>query len=99
MTIYDTYEKGNSAADYFPVILDADGGLMPSAYGSANTVPVQDRNVSKVDIYLVDYIRWMDELELRGEKWENPDMRTKDGRTLKEVLEEEAVYHKEVKFE
>lgn len=99
MTIYDTYEKGNSAADYFPVILDADGGLMPSAYGSANTVPVQDRNVSKVDIYLVDYIKWMDELGLRGEKWENPDMRTKDGRTLKEVLEEEAAYHKEVKFE
>ncbi len=99
MTIYDTYEKGNSAADYFPVILDADGGLMPSAYGSANTVPVQDRNVSKVDIYLVDYIKWMDELGLRGEKWENPDMRTEDGKTMKEVLDEEAAYHKEVKFE
>ena len=64
-----------------------------------NTVPVQDRNVSKVDIYLVDYIKWMDELGLRGEKWENPDMRTEDGSTMKEVLEEEAAYHKEVKFE
>ena len=99
MTIYDTYEKGNSAADYFPVILDADGGLMSSAYGNVNTVPVQDRDVSRVDIYLVDYIKWMDELGLRGEKWENPDMRTEDGRTLQEVLDEEAAYHKEVKFE
>lgn len=99
MTIYDIYEKGNSAADYFPVVLDADGGLMPDAYGNVNTVPVQDRDVSRVDIYLVDYIKWMDELGLKGEEWENPDMWTEDGRTLKEVLDEEAAYHKEVKFE
>lgn len=99
MTIYDVYEKGNAAADYFPVILDADGVLMPDAYGNVNTVPVQDRDVSKVDIYLVDYIKWMDELGLKGEEWENPDMRTEDGRTLKEILDKEAAYHKEVKFQ
>ncbi len=73
---------------------------MPVSNGNVNTVPIQDRDVSKIDVYLVDYIRWMDELGLKGDIWyENPDMRTEDGRTMKEVLDEEAAYHKEVKFE
>ena len=102
ITIYDTYENGQSASDYFPVILDADGMRMPNNNGDGGvmTVPIQDRDVSKIDVYLVDYIRWMDELGLRGDIWyDNPDMRTEDGKTMKEVLDEEAAYHKEVKFE
>lgn len=101
ITVFDIYKKKKEAADYFPVILDADGMRMPNVGGgSVNTVAIQDRDVSKIDIYLIDYKKWMDDLELRGDIWyQNPDMRTKDGKTMKEKLEEEAAYHKEIKFQ
>ncbi|MDO4323935.1 MAG: DUF4179 domain-containing protein [Lachnospiraceae bacterium] len=98
ITVYDTYTDGAVSADYFPVILDADGRLMDyGGAGSVNTVAIGDRDVSHVDIFLVDYMKWMD--ELKGDYLREPDAKTEDGRTAKEMLLEESAYHAEVNFE
>ncbi len=98
ITIYDTYKEGVSK-DYFPVILDADGRLMDNSDigGSVNTVAIQDRDVSKIDVFLVDYVKWMD--ELKGDQWKEENASVEDGRTYKELLMDECDYHKEIVFE
>lgn len=98
ITMYDTYADDAYGADYFPVMLDADGILMDyGSSGSVNTVAINDRDVSRVDIFLVDYYKWMD--ELKGDKWRQPGALTEDGRTYRELLLEESAYHTEVVFE
>lgn len=82
----------SDAADYIGVILDADGNRMP--YGSDGNIEVyaiQDRDVSKVDVYICDYVEYMD--ELKGYAVEDRD------KTFKEVLDERAVYHTSVQFD
>lgn len=99
ITMYDTYKDASKRIDYFPVMLDADGRLMDYGgnSGSVNTVAIDDRDVSRVDIFLVDYIAWMD--ELKGDKWREPGALTEDGRTYRELLLERCAYHKEVVFD
>ena len=97
ITMYEKYTDGAFGADYFPVMLDADGILMD--YGgnaSVNTVAINDRDVSRVDIFLVDYYKWMD--ELKGDIWRQPGALTDDGRTYRELLLEECSYHTEIIF-
>lgn len=99
IVMYDLYDDPAMAIDYFPVMLDADGRLMD--YGNdpnCTVLDIADRDVSKVDIFLIDYYLWMD--ELKGDIWrqENPPL-TDDGRTYKELLLEKCAYHKEVVFE
>lgn len=96
ITIYDTYTDGADCADYVPVMLDADGRLMESV-DKMNTVTTYDRDVSHVDIFLISYDKWMD--ELKGDYLKEPDAKTKDGRTPKEFLLDECTYHAEVNFE
>ncbi len=99
ITMYDAYEDESKCIDYCPVMLDADGRLMESGGNSGviNTVAINDRDVSKVDIFLIDYYAWMD--ELKGDKWKEPGALTDDGRTYKELLLERCAYHKEIVFE
>lgn len=98
ITMYDTYKDPELSYDYFPVILDADGRLMDYGSGSSvNTVAINDRDVSKVDLFLVDYDLWMD--ELKGDYWRQEDAATEDGRTYRELLLEKCAYHTEVVFE
>lgn len=98
ITMYDTYTDGAFSADYFPVMLDADGRLMDDGgSGSVNTVAIGDRDVSHVDIFLVPYLKWMD--EMKGDYLREPNARTADGRTPKELLLDECAYHTEVEFE
>ena len=97
--MFDIYESPEMAADYFAVMLDADGRLMDYGNdGSCAVLQIGDRDVSKVDIFLIDYLLWMD--ELKGDIWrqENPPL-TADGRTYKELLLEKCAYHREVIFE
>ena len=52
ITMYDAYKDESKCIDYCPVMLDADGRLMD--YGSGgwiNTVAINGRDVSKVDIF------------------------------------------------
>jgi hypothetical protein len=98
ITVYDTYTGDAVRVDYIPVVLDADGRLMDDGdSGSVNTVAINDRDVSHLDIFLVDYMKWMDELKGDYLREENPH--TADGRTAKEMLMEESAYHVEVDFE
>ncbi len=60
-------------------------------------------DVSKIDVFLMDWNQWMDELKViywnqpEG-YWDAPDARTEDGRTFKELLLDACAYHKEVRF-
>lgn len=98
ITIYDTYKEGVSK-DYFPVVLDSDGRLMDNSDigGLVNTVAIQDRDVSKIDVFLIDYVKWMD--ELKGDQWKEENAPVEDGQTYKELLMDECDYHKEIVFE
>lgn len=58
---------------------------------------INDRDISKVDIFLIDFETWMD--ELKGDYWRQPNVLTEDGRTYRELLLERCAYHKEVVFE
>lgn len=92
-----TVQDGNNY-DYFTVVLDADGDIMPTGTfgGDTNVMPIQERDVSKVDIYICDYIEYMD--ELKGYYWSEDYEENKKTKTFKQLLDERALYHKEVSF-
>lgn len=94
LTVNPLYEEGSNS-DCFIVTLDADGNMMPyiDSDGSINNYAIQDRNVSSIDVYLVDYIQYMDNLKVR---YYNEDMENGEWKTL---LEENARYHKTVVLE
>ncbi len=96
-------EIAESGFNYFPVMLDADGMLMNtgSGGGSVNTVAVGDHDVSRVDVYLFEDIKWLD--EIKGYWWKTPEGLQKgetleDGRTFKELCDETCVFHETVDF-
>lgn len=93
-----TVEDGNNY-DCFTVVLDADGNPMPygNTGGYTNVMALQDRDVSKVDVYICDYVEYMD--ELKGYYWSDDYEEKKKTRTFKELLDERALYHKEIVFE
>lgn len=96
LTVNELYEEG-SDSDCFMVTLDADGITLPYVESNAtcNNLAIQDRDISTVDIYLVDYIQYMD--ELKGQQ--NFDHPTKeDGQKWKSLLDENAKYHKTLHF-
>lgn len=82
--------------DYFVVVLDADGNLM-TGDASINTVSVSGHDTSKIDVYICDYIEYMD--ELKGYWWsDNYKERAKE-KTFKQLLDERSLYHKEIGFD
>lgn len=93
-----TVEDGGGY-DYFTVVLDADGEIMDNGTfgGPTNVLALQDRDVSKVDIYICDYIEYMD--ELKGYYWSDDYEENKKTKTFKQLLDERALYHKEISFD
>ena len=58
------------------VALDANGNTLPynESTGNCNNFAIQDRDISTVDIYFLDYIQYMD--ELKGQQnFDNPNER------------------------
>lgn len=87
-----------SGAGYFEVALDADGEIMPyGSDGRTNVWAVHDRDISTIDIYLCDYIEYMDELKVYY--WSDTYETDKETKTFKQLLDERALYHTEVTFE
>lgn len=84
---------------YCAAMFDADGELMGYGKfsGSTDTYAVQDRDVSKVSIYLCDYIQYMD--ELKGYYWSDDYEENKKTKTFQELLHENALLEAEVNFE
>lgn len=94
-----TMNESGDTADYFPVILDADG--KPMSFGkfteTANTVAISDRDISTVYVYLCDYIEYMD--ELKGYYWSDDYEEKAKTKTFKQLLDERAVASAEVHFD
>ena len=69
-------------------VLDAEGKLLPSG-GSiyADTYAINGRDVSKVYVYVCDYREYMD--EIKGHR---------NDADFREILEERALYKKEIVF-
>ena len=101
ITMYDTYNDDIDSVDYFPVMLDADGLLMDIGNGWVNSHPIGDHDVSKVDIFLMDYVEWMD--NIKGLWWTEghsvTDPTVDGGKLFKDILLEKCAYHTEVTFD
>lgn len=102
ITAYESYANEEDVFAYIPVFLDANVQLFED--GGVRTVAIGDRDASKIDVFLFDYDKWMDEVKViywsqpEG-YWDSPDARTEDGRTFRELLMETCAYHKEVVFQ
>lgn len=94
-----TMNESGDTADYFPVILDADGKPMSFGKftGTANTVAISDRDISTVYVYLCDYIEYMD--ELKGYYWSDDYEEKAKTKTFRQLLDERAVASAEVHFD
>lgn len=93
-----TIDDGSGNEDYFTVALDADGDILGNGIGgSTNTLAIQNRDVSKIDVYICDYEEYMD--ELKGYYWSEDYEIKKKEKTFAQLLDERALYHKEIVFE
>lgn len=96
LTINELYEEGSNS-DCFMVALDANGNKLPynDSVGNCNIFAILDRDISTVDIYILDYIQYMD--ELKGE--DNYNNETKpEGQKWSDLLDQYAKYHKTLHF-
>ena len=98
LTVNDLYEDG-SDADCFLVALDANGNKLPynESNGNCNNFAIQDRDISTVDIYILDYIQYMD--ELKGEDNYNNNENKPEGQKWSDLLDQYAKYHKTLHFD
>lgn len=93
-----TVQLNDPNANYAAAVLDADGDMMPrGGLGSANTYAVQDRNTSKVYVYLCDYEEYM--CELKGYYWSLDYQEKKKTKNFKQYLDERGIPFAEVSFE
>jgi hypothetical protein len=84
--------------DYAVVILDAKGSLMGGdAVVFQNKVPVNGFDTSKIDIYICDYIEYMD--ELKGYWWSDKYDESVKGEIFKELMDQRSLYHREIIFD
>lgn len=98
LTVNELYEDG-SDADCFLVALDANGNKLPynESNGNCNNFAIQDRDISTVDIYFLDYIQYMD--ELKGEDNYNNNENKPEGQKWSDLLDQYAKYHKTLHFD
>lgn len=97
LTINELYEEGSNS-DCFMVALDANGNKLPynDSVGNCNIFAIQDRDISTVDIYILDYIQYMD--ELKGEDNYNNNETKPEGQKWSDLLDQYAKYHKTLHF-
>lgn len=97
LTVNELYEKGSNS-DCFMVALDANGNKLPynDSVGNCNIFAIQDRDISTVDIYILDYIQYMD--ELKGEDNYNNNETKPEGQKWSDLLDQYAKYHKTLHF-
>ena len=88
----------SKATDYFITVLDANGEpLSVGKFGGAtDTLAIADHDVSKITVYVCDYMEYMD--ELKG-YWFSDDYAEKSKeKTYSQLLDERAVYSETVTF-
>lgn len=98
LTVNELYEEGSNS-DCFMVALDANGNKLPynDSVGNCNIFAIQDRDISTVDIYILDYVQYMD--ELKGEDNYNNNENKPEGQKWSDLLDQYAKYHKTLHFE
>ena len=98
LTVQELYDEG-ADSDCFLVALDAQGNRLPynDSSGNTNNFAIQDRDISTVYIYILDYVQYMD--ELKGEENYNNNENKPDGEKWGDLLEQYAKYHKTLHFE
>ena len=98
LTVNELYEDG-SDSDCFMVALDANGNKLPynDSAGNCNNFTIQDRDISTVDIYILDYIQYMD--ELKGPDNYNNNENKPEGEKWSNLLDRYAKYHKTLHFD
>ena len=97
LTVNELYEEGSNS-DCFMEALDANGNKLPynDSVGNCNIFAIQDRDISTVDIYILDYIQYMD--ELKGEDNYNNNENKPEGQKWSDLLNQHAKYHKTLHF-
>lgn len=88
ITVEEKCSKERTESGVFLVVLDAEGRILP--YGSssfADTYAINGRDVSKVYVYVCDYVEYMDEIKGHCEE---------EG--FQQILKERALYGKEIVF-
>ena len=97
LTENELYEDG-SDSDCFMVALDANGNKLPynDSAGNCNIFAIQDRDISTVDIYILDYTQYMD--ELKGPDNYNNNENKPEGQRWSDLLDQYAKYHKTLHF-
>lgn len=98
ITVYDKYDEG-AYSDTFLVALDANGNKLPynESNGSCDNFAIQDRDISTVDIYILDYIQYMD--ELKGPDNYNNNENKPEEEKWSTLLDANALYHKTIQFD
>lgn len=98
LTVNELYEDG-SDSDCFMVALDANGNKLPynDSAGNCNNFTIQDRDISTVDIYILDYTQYMD--ELKGPDNYNNNENKPEGQKWSNLLDRYAKYHKTLHFD
>ena len=104
ITVKTLYKDG-ADSDNVIVLLDADGNRMTdiSSVGAGGagadtiTCAVQDRDISTVDVYFLDYMEYMDELKGVDKFTGNEDR--PEGEKWGDLLAQHAKYHKTLHFE
>ena len=73
--------------------LDADGNRLPynDSFGNCAFYTIQDRDISTIDIYILDYIEYMDELKGDDNYYNNENKAPEDKWST--LLEERCFYH------
>lgn len=98
LTVQELYNEG-ADSDCFLVALDAQGNRLPynDSSGDTNNFAIQDRDISTVDIYILDYVQYMD--ELKGEENYNNNESKPEGEKWSDLLDKHAKYHKTLHFD
>ena len=84
---------------FFLGALDANGNKLPynDSTGNCNNFTIQDRDISTVDIYILDYTQYMD--ELKGPDNYNNNENKPEGQRWSDLLDQYAKYHKTLHFQ
>lgn len=98
LTVNELYED-SSNSDSFMVALDANGNKLPynDSTGNCNNFTIQDRDISTVDIYILDYDQYMD--ELKGTERYNNNENKPEEEKWSTLLDANAKYHKTIHFD
>lgn len=84
--------------DCFAAVLDANGNLMGNEVpGYGNVVPVNGYDTSRIYVYICDYVEYLD--ELKGVWWSGGYDESVKGEVFKKLLDERALYSKEIIFD